>query len=82
MHRIACATIIFWYCSSGVSIVPLPAFGSETGSEPSLLDAGVDMSMDAAPESRCCTRVADTDASSGFVVPNAQMIDCEVPPDV
>lgn len=38
--------------------------------------------MDAAPESRCCTRVADTNASFGFVVPNAQMIDCEVPPDV
>ena len=56
MHRTACATIIFWYFSSGVSLFPLVAFGSETGSELSLADAGVDMSIVVGPESMCCTR--------------------------
>lgn len=82
MHNIACATIIFWYLSSGVSLFPLVAFGSDTGSELSLADAGVDMLMVVGPEATCWSRFADTDASFGFVVPNAQMIDCDVPPDV
>ncbi len=82
MHRTACATIVFWYCRSGVSLFPLVAFGSDTGSELSLLDAGVDMMIVVGPESMCCKRFADTDGSFGFVVPNAQMIDCDVPPDV
>lgn len=73
--------IIFWYGTSGTSTVPLVEFGSVAGlARCATSDSATtcDMSIEMGPDSRCCTSVASSALSPGFVVPNAQMIVCDV----
>ena len=74
VHRIACAMIIFWNGCSGVLTAP-PEFAMLP---PSLNAAERSSESGPEPSAGCCVSVASFALSSGFVVPYAQMIVCDV----